>query len=284
MAQLETIAGETSEPEATPTVFAPAMLLRPRQLPWTVLALLVALLFARLGVWQLNRRTERLARNAAIAARLDQPAVPIAGPVADPVGLAYRHVVATGVFDYANEIIILNQEYRGNSGARVLTPLRIAGGDSAVLVDRGWLPLEQSAPAARAAYRGPATAEARGLLQLLPAAPSRTPPAPAPATDRQRVDAWLDVDLAAIQRQLPYPLLPMVIQQTGEPAVSTLPIPAAEPVLDEGPHLGYAVQWFTFATLGLAGYVVVFGRRPRAVGMQPDVSSRSPNEPQKCSK
>jgi surfeit locus 1 family protein len=35
------------------------------------------------------------------------------------------------------------------------------------------------------------------------------------------------------------------------------------PPLGNGPHLSYAVQWFSFAAIGLIGLVVVFLRRRR---------------------
>jgi len=40
-----------------------------------------------------------------------------------------------------------------------------------------------------------------------------------------------------------------------------LPIPADPPDLGEGPHLGYAVQWFSFAAIGLIGWLVIVARR-----------------------
>jgi cytochrome oxidase assembly protein ShyY1 len=42
----------------------------------------------------------------------------------------------------------------------------------------------------------------------------------------------------------------------GEAGVSRVPIPNGVPVLDEGPHLSYAIQWFSFAILAIIGAVV----------------------------
>jgi surfeit locus 1 family protein len=58
-----------------------------------------------------------------------------------------------------------------------------------------------------------------------------------------------------MQKQLPYPILPVYIQQSPDPAWTGLPY-RSEPDLDltEGPHLGYAIQWFTFATILFVGY------------------------------
>jgi surfeit locus 1 family protein len=44
-----------------------------------------------------------------------------------------------------------------------------------------------------------------------------------------------------------------------------LPIPPSPPDFsDEGPHLAYAVQWFSFAVIGLVGYVLLLGRARRS--------------------
>jgi cytochrome oxidase assembly protein ShyY1 len=48
-------------------------------------------------------------------------------------------------------------------------------------------------------------------------------------------------------------------------AMDSTPARVAPPALDDGPHLSYAIQWFSFAAIALVGsYVVV--RRGRAVG------------------
>jgi len=46
-----------------------------------------------------------------------------------------------------------------------------------------------------------------------------------------------------------------------------LPEPSPLPELSEGPHLSYAIQWFTFAVIAVAGFVVLAlreGRDPRS--------------------
>ena len=47
-------------------------------------------------------------------------------------------------------------------------------------------------------------------------------------------------------------------------------VPLGRPELSEGPHLGYAVQWFTFTTIAVVGYALllrrVAGTGPRGGG------------------
>ena len=72
-------------------------------------------------------------------------------------------------------------------------------------------------------------------------------------------------DVARIAEQLPYPILPAYVQlQTQQPAQAG-PRPAVlpEPVLDEGPHLSYAIQWFIFTTIAIVGYPLILRRKAR---------------------
>ena len=255
-------AGQTARPKPPRTVFSPAALFYPRQLPWTLLALGAALVLARLGFWQLDRNAARLERNSHIIARLEQPPVRLAGPVADPASLVYRKATVSGTFDYANEILLRSGGAEGRSGVHLLTPLRIQGSDVALLVDRGWIPIAQSGPAARAAFRGPEQAAIEGLLRPAQNPPGGRSSSQAQAAGRGPSDTWFSVDVPGIQAQLPYRLLPFYLEQTPPPDAPPLPAPVTDLVLNQGSHLGYAVQWFTFALIGLAGYVAVFARKP----------------------
>jgi surfeit locus 1 family protein len=242
------------------TVFSPLALFRGRQLPWTLLVLLAALVMVGLGFWQLQRRAGRLARNAHIREGLAQPPVALTGTVNDPAALEFRHVTVRGVFDYANEILLRNRTRDGRPGYHVVTPLRIAGSDSAVLVDRGWIPYEQADPAARRAFQDHPSAEVYGIAHPSQKQPSSFAPADPPVGANGRLDAWFRVDVERIQQQTPYKLLPLYVEESPAAGAPDLPWRSEDLALDEGPHLSYAIQWFSFATILLAGYVVRAGR------------------------
>ena len=50
-----------------------------------------------------------------------------------------------------------------------------------------------------------------------------------------------------------------------------IPIPIPDPDLSEGPHRSYAFQWFTFATIGIVGYVILLRRIHRGDESRGDV-------------
>jgi surfeit locus 1 family protein len=73
---------------------------------------------------------------------------------------------------------------------------------------------------------------------------------------------------AAIEHDLPYPVLPFYLVALGDSVRSTAGAPIVrigEPALDEGPHMSYAIQWFSFALIALAGAGYVTAR-----SMQPE--------------
>ena len=207
-----------------------------------VIALAVAAVCVRLGVWQLDRLSQRRARNAVTAAALAAPPLE-AGALALSADSAARHRVhARGVYDYARERVRPARFYDGVPGVAVLTPLRLADG-RAVFVDRGWAPSPDARHIELAAFRESDTVEVLGLGVALPRGHG-------------------DVDPARLADSVPYPLLPFGIQQLPSGPAAMLrrwPVPR----LDSGPHLGYAVQWFSFGLIALVGSAVLIVKTSR---------------------
>jgi cytochrome oxidase assembly protein ShyY1 len=73
------------------------------------------------------------------------------------------------------------------------------------------------------------------------------------------------LDVQGIRSTLPYPILPLAIQLTEQarPQPSELPVPIPAEELSGGPHLSYAMQWFTFATIAVVGAVILLRRERR---------------------
>ena len=233
------------------------LLLRGRRLLLSLVVLLAAATMVGLGFWQLDRRTQKRERNAMIMQRMVEPPLHVAGPVDDPEALAYRPVMVEGSFDYQHEVVLRTRSRQGLPGVRLLTPLRISGTEHAVLVDRGWIPYEQREPEARKIYQPPGTFEIHGLLRPAQKRPSSFAPADPPVgPGSSRLDEWFRADVERIQKQTPYPLLLFFVEQSATPGETGPPWPGSDVVLDEGPHLNYAIQWFSFAVILLVGYVV----------------------------
>lgn len=218
------------------------------------LLLLAAAGFASLGLWQLGRLRQRRAANVAtIAARAAAPIRLEGGAFAAADTLAGHRLVARGVYDHGHDIVVRNQPLQGVPGVRVVTPLRLAGG-AAVLVDRGFLPAPDAVSVAPDSFREPGERTVKGL-----AVPLR--PGPGEPIEHGGRTTWKRLDLQALRTRLPYEVLPILIRQAPDSTLASFPRRVEPPPIDEGPHLGYAVQWFLFSALAVAFAFLVVGRR-----------------------
>jgi len=218
-----------------------------------------------LGFWQFGRLQGRRAVNPIIAARLAESPLFLNGVdtrAIDPGALEFRRVAVRGTFDYANEVVRRYTTFDGQAGVQVVTPLRIAGGDAAILVDRGWIPYRLEAPEGRRPYQNePGEVEVLGLV----AQPRGTEGEQAPASagggaPTERIDAWPRIDPTALGRQLPYPLLSFWITRLPVPGVSGPPNAAPPPELGDGTHFWYALQWWGFTLVLVIGYFALVAR------------------------
>lgn len=229
---------------------------------WVTLLVILGMgVLARLGIWQLDRLEQRRAANAALREQLAAGPISLNDPSLDPAaltGMSGREATATGAFDFSQQILLQLQKFQGSPGGHLIAPLRLDGREEAVLVDRGWLPEAELAPENWSQYDETGTVTVTGTIRLSETARGVEPPA-APQ------QAWHRVNVAAIERQLPYDLFPVYLLQSP-PAGGNVALPyreATEVDLSEGPHLSYAIQWFAFALMLGAGYIYYINRDER---------------------
>ncbi len=248
------IALEVQSPQTPVAWYALPRLLVSSRWRWATLAvILIAAGMLRLGIWQLDRLSERRAHNALLETRLAAPALELNSATVSEAPDEYRRVRVRGTFDTANEIVLRSRAYQGTPGVDIVTPLRIAGSDQHVLVNRGWVPLLGYDAAVLQQFRVPDEVQIEGVIRK----PSSTTSSFGPR-DQQPADdplkAWFRLDPERIAQQLPYPLLSFYVEQLPAPEAQGLPRPHPDIELSEGSHLSYALQWFSFATIGLCGF------------------------------
>ncbi|MFL7838403.1 MAG: SURF1 family protein [Candidatus Promineifilaceae bacterium] len=223
----------------------------------TILVLIVMLVLARLGVWQLDRLQQRRAANAQIAAVLDAAPINLneADIPEDYEEWENRLAAGSGIFDYDQQVLLKLQNWGYRAGVNLITPLVLEDGQTAVLVDRGWIPDTEIAPEAITAFNIPGQVTIDGYIALsqeLSREPAATPEGPQSEIFR--------VDIPALQAQIPYKLLPFYVVQSPQDENEQLPFRLKRQTeLSEGNHLSYAVQWFIFSIgLGVAYLVFVY--------------------------
>lgn len=235
----------------------------------TLLVIVAVIVMARLGLWQLDRLAQRKEHNARLSQGLAQPPLNLNDPLPpDMTAMEYRSAVVTGHYDFSQEVLLRNQySQEDQPGFHLLSPFIIEGSSQAVLVDRGWIPLDQDKPEQRVAYAESGTLTVAGMLRRSQPEPAfGAVPDPQLAAGQNRLDFWLFVNLERIGAQVDRPLIPVFLVAAPDPARSGLPqrtLPEVD--LSVGSHLGYALQWFLFATILLIGYPTYVGTqlRPR---------------------
>jgi surfeit locus 1 family protein len=245
----------------------------------TVFVILGVIFLARLGLWQLERLEERRAFNQLVASRWDQEPLNL-NESALPTNLddvGYRRIAATGTFDYSNQMALKNQNRESRPGVKLVTPLLLPDGQ-AILVVRGWIPYSESKPEQWSQFNE-ATDDAAvvGMLQ-------KSQVLPGAALPEEAQTEWFRVDIEAIQRQMPYQLLPVFLLQLPEPGrgYDALPYRDVPFAVTEGNHFSYALQWFMFAAIlggGYLPYIAYQEKRRERTQQQKETAAASPADP-----
>ena len=233
----------------------------------TMLVLAAMGVMIRLGFWQLDRLAQRKAFNARILAQVNAPTLNLAGATspADLTGMEYRKVTVTGEYDFGQQIVLKNQYWNGQIGVHLLTPLHISGNDQAVLIDRGWVPGENPDKVQLSQYDQVGQVEVQGVIRLSqPKAILGLVKDPTPAPGQSQIMAWNLIEIPLIQKQMPYQLLPVYVQESPNPASTALPYQSELSLnITNGPHLSYAIQWFSFSAMLGLGYPFFVRRQLR---------------------
>jgi surfeit locus 1 family protein len=232
------------------------------QRKWLCATLLVfagAALCIRLGIWQLDRLESRRAFNTQVQASWSQPMLDLNQEQPDNIAeMEWRAVTVTGEYDFANQVALRNRYHGNEYGYHLLTPLHFAG--KAVLVDRGWIPADDNSASAlpdRAwrKYDEVGVVTLAGQIRLGQTKPAFGGVADPLPENGAKLEVWNNLDIARITGQMPYPILPVYIQLAPVETDIEPPIPFQPKLeLTEGSHFGYALQWFTFATILFIGY------------------------------
>lgn len=244
--------------------------LRPNWLLRHLIVIAIVATCSSLGFWQLARKRSRAVFNEQLSARLDAPARSLAeltqhyrleAGVREADAAAYRRVMVQGRYDTEHEFLLTPRSRDGQPGFDLITPLLFAD-DRAILVDRGWVPTTLHTPPVAPATPAAVEVSVEGFLL-----PEEDPEERGWLRPRNPSEGALTqsfyVDIDRLQAQFPYALergyLLLAEQQPAQedilPALPLAPQPSA------GPHLSYAIQWFSFATIGIVGYGLLLRRR-----------------------
>jgi cytochrome oxidase assembly protein ShyY1 len=203
-----------------------------------------------LGEWQFDRREYAQQQIALLNANYDVDPVPltsIASSVdADLDDTKWRSVLLTGTYATDDITYVRNRVKQSTIGFEQLVPFTLVTGET-IVVNRGWLPADAKYEAPRVSP-APPSGDVTVIARLYPDEPvvaGRSAPEGQVAT----------INVESITGGIDGPVFAgwygQLVSEDAEVATGSL---WSRPLLDEGPHLSYALQWYVFALMGYFGY------------------------------
>lgn len=214
-----------------------------------VFCIIFAIAAVFLGNWQMDRRMDKVDEINTIVDNYD----------IEPVSYAeaghlftdfdeqqkWTPIMVQGEYLEEDTLVARNRPRAGRPGFEVLVPFATDSGDR-IMVDRGWLPLGADASAPET-VPAPPEGQTQIIIRAIPGEIS---------VDRDAPQGQVaSINLPSIHEQLGYDIAEEAygLMAAESPAPAESPQQMPEPQRDEGPHLSYSMQWFTF---GLMAFVV----------------------------
>jgi cytochrome oxidase assembly protein ShyY1 len=229
-------------------------LFRPKWIAFHVVIAVLVIVMVNLAFWQLRRLHDRQAFNREVTSHANAAIEPLADvlqPGTDPSTVEWRRVQVTGTYLPGREVQVVNRSQNGAAGRNAVDPLRLDDG-TILLVNRGFVPGVNAIP--------PVPTGTVTLLGQLRVSEVRTLGEPDDASGVVLTEVRR-LDVAKLSPQMGGTVQPMSLQLLqSTPREGQYPQPVAQPVLDEGPHLSYTLQWLFFSLCAIVGWVLAVRR------------------------
>lgn len=221
----------------------------------TLLALAGIAACIRLGYWQADRAQHKLQIAEAMQQRAAAPAIHVGSTPISAAELEFRTVEATGRFDARGLVLLDNRVRKGQAGYEVIMPLRIAGSELHVLVNRGWVPgsgdrnrlPEVATPEGEVTVAGIAVIPGKKMYELSPA-------------DAMEGRVWQNLSIERYIAQMHINVQPVLVRQSSD-GHDGLVRDWSVSDREINVHRSYAFQWFAFAALVFVVYLVMSFKR-----------------------
>jgi cytochrome oxidase assembly protein ShyY1 len=216
------------------------------------IALVVAIVCVRLGLWQYARHQERATYNQLVEERLS--AAPVSPSLLPPDGALreYRRVELRGRFEPSGEWVLANRSNGGSPGVNFLTPLRSETGE-VIVVNRGWAYAPDGKTVDRTRFRETGQVTVSGFAMEFEGedGPPDDPANRVMRRARRAPFAAADADIA------PFYVVALSVEhevaRSEAASRDSLPARLSEPMMGTGAHLSYMMQWFAFGAIALVG-------------------------------
>ncbi|GAB3242725.1 SURF1 family protein [Chitinimonas naiadis] len=224
------------------------MPLRKPRLLIVIATVLFVALTVRLGFWQLDRGQQKAARASQMAAMDKLAAVGWQGETGEGVWL--RRYQVKGRWHPEAQIFLDNRLEAGRPGFHALAPLELADGRW-LLINRGWLP--------KVVGQLPTAPLPEGEVRLLVRLVTPTQHYVELAADKTGGVVWQNLDWDRYRQMSKAPLAAALAYQLDGKDGLSRNWPA--PDLGVEKHYAYAGQWFLFAALAVALFIILHWKR-----------------------
>lgn len=225
---------------------------RPRLWTGFAAAAGIALTLA-LGQWQIGRAHYKEGLQERYDTLRREPAISVGAQPVVAGDVLLRRVEVRGEFAPKYTVYVDNRIYQHQPGYHVVTPLRIAGSQRYVLVNRGWIAASRDrtvpaihTPAGEQIVQGTAVAFSERYLEL--------------STRVAEGNIWQNLVQERYRQATGLDVQPFVIQQES-PAADGLQREWQRPDLGRNTHLAYAFQWYALSLAILIYYLVTHVKR-----------------------
>jgi surfeit locus 1 family protein len=151
----------------------------------------------------------------------------------------------TGHYDQAHQFLIDNQINAGNAGYFVLTPFVLQGETKAVLINRGWVPLNQNRSILPDVQLEKEQTVVTGRINRFPSVGIKLAGAEIPSEGWPSVVQVVDSQVLA--KKLAYSLFPFQLELDKDLPEGFKREWHATTVMLPEQHTAYAMQWFALA-------------------------------------
>lgn len=233
----------------------------------TLLLLALALLFARLGWWQLERKTEK----RLLFEQFETAPVLGIGQALER-GERFARVEAYGRYDPSRHVLLDNKVLNGRAGVHVLTPFSLPWGND-ILVNRGWLPLSPDRRSLPKVETDESMRTITGILNRPSEGGQRIGEPDVLVADRwPQLVTYLDLD--SVSMALGTSIEPWLLQLDPEDESGFAGRQWRAAYMGPEVHGAYALQWFALAAATLIIWITLGVRRARQLQPQRDIEDR----------
>jgi len=222
--------------------------------------LLGLMLFVYLGLWQSGKGDRLEAELAQHAARHKLGPFRVGSGLVDAEQLRDAPITVSGQFDAQQQFFLDNRQENGLPGVHVITPLKIDGSDTRILVNRGWVGWANgrgvlpnvTVPSGQVTVTGLAFVPSTKKFFLMPDHPEAS------------AQLWSRLDLVRFATHSKHAVQPVVLLQNSGDANDTLIRRWDPPENRVGMHRGYAFQWFGMALALIIFFLVASSKKGKA--------------------